>query len=617
MSFSSKKIYKLFLLLCSINFLTNADDCASVCAKACNTKCSTSKNFWYPRSFSSYQYHDLFQMKHTHPSNKRDGKLNLSFLPEYMQNFGGKCGSCKNLGALPFWSGTNQLTIGNNDGRADLDAYQLGLGNIKTDENGIGGVIQLNPLIQFAGVDMMMYWTEKVTERGMYFRVHAPVGAMMVTPKLTEPKPVEPIEAVSFTQTIQDGQEIEYQFLDYPTPDRRYNSISQAFYGGEYSTGEFEGSLGKRVKLFYGRIAPARQTVIRLADIAATVGYNFYADEKGFVGAGFKVSFPTGNVPQSLYMLEPIFGRAGLWGIGGELTGSYQVWENEACNRRLTVSLQSEVEHLIHGRAPNYRSFDLKLNGKGSKYLLVQNYKANYASQSPDPSISNPGGDPVNPNTQVFIPMYIDSAINITTVPVFSNFAVEGAVAVMLDFASDNWNIALGGEFWGRSGEKLCIDMASCVDRGYENLNNFAVLGRQLSSYHVPGNTLPGSANPNIDNIYTYLCEPAAQIGKSQNAAILGGVYPGLTKPTELPEGVKDATLAENRIPAKLDEALDIPGAAVSSAFTGKIFAHGGYNWKDNLYSPSVAVVVGAEFTNNTNNVVQLWSIGLQGSLNF
>ncbi len=487
-----------------------------------------------------------------------------------------------------------------------------GMGNVITDENGIGGVIQLNPLVQFAGTDMMMYWTEKVTERGMYFRLHAPVGAVMISPRLTEVVPAIPNDEVNFTQVSQGGTEFEYDFLDYPTPDRRYNSISQAFYGGEFSTGQLDGSLGKRVKLFYGRIAPARQTVIRLADIAATVGYNVYADEKGWAGLGFKVSFPTGNVPQALYMLEPIFGREGLWGIGGEITSLYQVWENEAGNRRLTVSLQGEVEHLMSGRAPNMRSFDLKQNGKGSKYLLLQNYKSTYASLSPDQTISEGGN--VNPNSDIFAPVELDVAINVTTLPVLAKFSVEGAVAVMLDFASDNWNVALGGEFWGRSREQLCINKLYTVDGGYPNLNDYAVLGRQLNAYHVPG---VDQANNNGPDIYTYLAEPLAKIGESQDAAILSGVYPNLGAPTTLPEGIKDARLSENRIPADLNEALDIAGAAASHAVTGKILGHVGYNWKDCNYSPSVAVIAGAEFTNNTNNAIQLWSVGLQGSLNF
>jgi hypothetical protein len=646
MNFKAKKLY-IFLLFawmtnatvvhadCTVGCDTSCNtscesSCESscnsgcgACAKSCDAQCSISKNTWLPRSWSSYQDHDLFQMKHTHPSEKRYGKLNLSFFTEYMQSIDGKCNSCKNLGAMPLWSGTNQLTIGNNDGRAQLDAYQLGMGNIITDEDGIGGIIQLNPRVQFAGTDMMMYWVEKASERGFYFRIHAPVGGIMVDPRLTEIVPAVPNNLLGFSQTPAGGApEFDYQFLEYPTPAGRYQSISQAFYGGNASSPELNGSLGKAIRLSYGRIASERQTIIRLADIAATVGYNVYADEKGWAGLGFKVSFPTGNVPQALYMLEPIFGREGLWGVGGEITGSYQVWENEAGNRRMTVSLQGEVEHLMSGRAPNMRSFDLKQNGKGSKYLLLQNYRSTYASLSPDQSISEGGF--INPNSQIFAPVGLDVAINVTTLPVLAKFSVEGAVALMLDFASDNWNVALGGEFWGRSREQLCINTLYTADGGYANLNDYAVLGRQLNAYHVPAPFPPGNLQPapfteNGADVYTYLCEPLAKIGHSQDPAILSGVYPSVyfDSATVLPEGVKDARLAENRIPADMNEALDIAGAAASHAITGKVFAHVGYNWKDCNYSPSVAVIGGAEFTGCTNNAIQMWSVGLQGSLNF
>ena len=566
------------------------------CEQECDQECSESKNFWYPRSFSSYQYHDLFQMKHTHPSEKRDGKLNISFLTEYMQNFGGKCDSCKNLGSMPFWSGTNQLTIGNNDGKAQLDAYQLGLGNIKTDENGIGGIIQLDPRVESIGTDMMMYWVQKAEERGLYFRLHAPIGGIRIAPRLEDIQAIQPDDKVGFSQVPSGGGEsFNYEFSNYPTPSNRYQTVSEAFSGGSLCSDILDGIIGKTVAIHYGRISPDTQAIIRLADIAATLGYNVYVDEKGWAGLGFKVSFPTGNVPQAVYMLEPIYGRAGLWGVGGEVTALYQFWENQTGNSRLTVSLQGEVEHLMHGRTPSMRSFDLKKNGKGSKYLLVQQYSSGYANNS---------------DTEIVLPGYITSAVDITTLPVFSNFAVEGAIAVMLDFAWDNWNIALGGEFWGRSTEKLSIDIVMAIDKGYENLNNFAVLGRQLSSYTIPGNI------PLI--LDTYYCEPLAKINQSQNAVILSGTYPNnLSEPTKVPEGIKDARLSENRIPAKLNEALDICGASVSKVFTGKIFTHLGYNWKDCDYSPSIALVGGAEFTNNTNNAIQLWSVGFQGSLNF
>lgn len=598
MNIKSKKLY-IFLLFAWMNHVqTIHAKSEGNCDNHCDTKCSLSKNFWYPRSFSSYQYHDLFQMKHTHPSDKRNGKLNISFVTEYMQNFGGKCDSCKNLGAMPFWSGTNQLTIGNNDGRAELDAYQLGLGDIKADENGIGGIIQLDPYVQSIGTDMMMYWVQKSKERGMYFRLHAPIGGIRIEPRLKDVLPIDPDENISFTQVPSGGGEaFEYEFLSYPVPSNRYQTVPEAFSGGSLCSDEFEGIRGKTIALHYGRISPGKQAIIRLADIAATLGYNLYADEKGWAGIGFKVSFPTGNVPQAVYMLEPIYGRAGLWGVGAEITALYQLWENQTANRRITFSLQGEVEHLMHGRTPSMRSFDLKQNGKGSKYLLVQKYISTYS---------------FNDDSETMFASSLNSAINITTLPVFSNFAVEGALAAMLDFAWGNWNIALGAEFWGRSREKLCIDMVSSIDKGYENLNDYVVIGRQLSSYTV----LTSSAIP--VTLKTYYCEPLAKINESQDPVILAGTYPSnLSIPTTVPDGIKDARLSENRIPAKLDEALDIRGAEVSHVWTGKIFTHFGYNWKKYNYSPSVALVGGVEFTNNTNNVIQLWSVGLQGSLNF
>jgi hypothetical protein len=589
--------FKKILFFIGFIFLTKEIFPSSCEDSRCNTPCSISKNFWYPRAFSSYQYHDLFQMKHTHESKKRGGKLNLSCITEYMQNFGGKCKSCKNLGSMPFWSGTNQLTIGNNNGKADLDAYQLGLGNIETNENGIGGIIQLNPFVQSIGADMMMYWTQHCHKPGVYFRIHAPIGGIRINPNLTDVKPIQPDNNITFTQVpLGGGQPFQYVFSSYPDPEVRYQTVPEAFSGGNICGDVLNGITGKRAVLHYGRIAPDTQSIIRLTDIAVTLGYNVYEDEKGWAGAGFKVSFPTGNIPLAVYMLEPIYGRGGLWGVGGEVSAFYKIWENEIGNQHLTFSLQGEVEHLMHGRRPSMRSFDLKLNGPGSKYMLVQQYNSNYRF----------GTDVLDR-----LPSYLTPAVNITTLPVYSNFSVEGAIAIMLDYERNDWNIALGGEFWGRSREKLSIDMGSALDKGYENLNDFAVVGRQVSSYTISNNS------PNT-LINTYYCEPRATINESQDPVILAGTYPGnLSAPTSVPEGIKDARLAENRIPAKLDEALDIFGAQVSHVFTGKIFGHCGYNWKDDNYSPSVALVYGAEFTNTTNNVIQLWSLGIQGSLNF
>ena len=373
------------------------------------------------------------------------------------------------------------------------------------------------------------------------------------------------------------------------------------------------GALSKTIRLDYGRIAPGKQTALRLGDITGALGYNFFANEKGFFGLGFKFSCPTGNVPKALYMLEPIVGRSGLWGAGAEVCGQYEVWKNEEKKRSLQVSYEGEILHLFSGRTPNMRSFDLRRNGPGSKYLLVQHYTDIYASTSADRDVSQNGT--VNPNYEVFSSAGLHQAINFTTLPVKSKIDVEGSFAAMINFKAHNVNAALGAEIWGRSREKLCIDRDRAVELQLSDLNHFGVVGHQLSFYHIPGASQPTSLNN--DNIYTYLCEPYATISKSQNPAILSGSYPTLGLPTELPEGVKDARHYENRIPENYNEALDIEGAAVSSALTGKIFGQIGYTFSEHRYIPTLALVGGIEFTGKTNSALQLWSLGFQGSLNF
>ena len=84
--------------------------------------CYTNRNTVLFRPFSSYSFHDIvgseYELNPTHHT--QDHRMTLTVTPEYMQNFGNKC--CKkngynSFGAYPFWSGTNELTIGKNDGR--------------------------------------------------------------------------------------------------------------------------------------------------------------------------------------------------------------------------------------------------------------------------------------------------------------------------------------------------------------------------------------------------------------------------------------------------------------------------------------------------------------------
>ena len=229
------------------------------------------------------------------------------------------------------------------------------------------------------------------------------------------------------------------------------------------------------------------------------------------------------------------------------------------------------------------RSFDLKLNGPGSKYLLVAKYTGGVSA-----TFQN----------------CIENAINITTVPVETSFAVEGNFVAMLDFHFKNWNLALGYEGWGRTCEKIQID---CKCPGSINLNDYAVLGRQTRG-GADGETAGMTATTAPDD----LCEPAAKIGQSQDRFVR-------TESTtqDPPSGIADATDPANRIPEDVNDALDICGQRAHKAYTSKAFIQVGHTWKDSDYAPYLGLVGAAEYSHTDNSAVRFWTIGVQGGLAF
>ncbi len=551
---------------------------SSTCADNCDG-CAQSINLWQPHAFQAYSSRDIIQ-KRTFYNVESERECMPGFFSvavEYMQNFGGKCNDCKNLGARPFWSGSNTMTYGSNDGESNVDAYQFGMGNVDGQ-----GTITLDPRIQHVGADLMLYFTKHKDARGMFFTLKAPISAMSINARLSE------VVASPDDELVVDSDNV---WPTYPSAAARYRSLTEAWQAGSYSGDDVSSSRHKLLVITQGRIADCKQTVVRMADLTAVLGYKVFGSEKGFVDVGFKVTCPTGNVPTGQFVFEPIVGRAGHWFVGGEVTAHYKIFECEKSGRSIDFWAQGDVGHLFSGRRPDWRSFDLKANGPGSKYLLLQHYfAANPVTDEQSPNF-NPTGN---------IASFVTPAVNVTTVPVRSKFAVEGTFAAAFDFYQDNWNLMIGAEFWGRSRECLSFDCCNVTKERVANLNNYAVLGRQVDNY-----------TEGVDgaNVPLNLAEPLARINQSQDAYL---------STTDLPEGIVDARLPENRIPSSLNEALDVAGAASKRAATGKVFGQMGYTFKEHCYTPNLSVFGGAEFNARSNdNAVSLWSVGLQGSLNF
>ena len=590
-----KKNHTIFYLRLTHIFLTISIFTSMIHAS------SISKSTWLPRSFSSYLEHDLIntQSLYHKTEDKHFPVFHTSFFTQYMHNLNEKNGA-QNLGASVFWSGNNTLTIGNHDGRAQLDAYQLGLGNVITNSDGIAGIIQLNPTIQHIGTDMLFQYIHDPADSSFFFKIHAPLGAIKITPHLTTIMQANPDYQTKTTQTTAtDGSnpssDISYLFNAYSIPERRQETIDESLYGGIYTCKAIRGSRAKPIHLSKARISSASQTAIRCGDISASIGYNILANESGNFGIAFKTSCPTGNVPTADYVLEPIFGRAGLWGVGAELSGLYHLWENDRHFQSINIIVQAEILHLISGRRPSYRTFDLKKNGPGSKYMLAQCYKPSTVKINNIYEIETKS---LGILTQV---------ANFTTLPVISNIGAEGSAAIMINMQHHNWNASIGAEFWGRTHEQLNLDYVAITESSIPNLNDYAIVGRQVDVYSIDGTS----------DLEAYYCEPNATINKSQNPVQLVGSDPNLTLPAKLPTGIADARIAANRIPYFMDDALNISGAAAAQVYTIKFFGTCGHTWKKITSHPSLTAQFGIELTNNTNNVLKLWSVGLLGSLAF
>ena len=531
-----------------------------------------SRNLWQPRAFSSYSLSNILLLKDIMMYENDDKNLQHHFfggVAEYMQSYGGN--KCCGLGSVPFWSGTNCMTTGTNDGLSDVDIYQFGMGNALTQ-----GTICLQPTVQSFGTELFYFYQHQKTGPGFIAKIYLPIGGMKINAQLCE----NPAKLDLSDDTV---------WLEYPAGSNRYPTLTSAFNGGTCNKGGNTNagitSSDKPIALNSGRIAPCALTAVGCADFSLVVGANAINREDGFFMLGVKATLPTGNTPKARYIFEPLFGRGGHFGLGIELSGAYK--KDEWKGNTFNFYAQAELLHLLSGRRPSWRSFDLKQNGPGSKYLLTQFYFPANADLTATPS--NPTGR---------IPSFITQAVNITTMPVYSSFPLEGSCAFFVNAQRckhKNWALGLGLEIWGRMKEHLSIDNCNVLNYDRVNLNDYAVLGRQISENALTATTLT-------------LCEPLARINKSQDRV----TDPDADYDTTL---IKDARVSANRIPADLSQALDICGTCQPAGVSGKALLCATHTWHDHDHVPAVTIFGATEFTNKS--MINFWSVGLQGSVNF
>ena len=452
------------------------------------------------------------------------------------------------LGAFPFWSGTNQMSIGSNTqssttvplSLANVDAYQFGLGPIAPGATAAG--ITLDPMVYQAGLDLMFIIGSSSLRSGFYAKAKVPLAIYNINYNLTEENPVTAV-AYPAGALSQSGSAVS----DPAT------TMTQAFTGfkneQQFASGDF-------TPMNFGLINNISTTLIKFGDVELTMGYNYISKDDNSFTIGVRGSAPTGNKATGVYMLEPIIGRGGNYGLGGYTAGHVHLWEGQDKNM-LTFKFMADVMHLFETNT--MRSYDLISAGQGSRYLLVANY-ANGQYQSE-----------------------IQNLINYTTLTSNSSFGIEGDVAAGFSYASHGWSFDFGYEFYGRSAELLEIT-------GDFNNQTYAILGRQGVALITDGST-PCT-----------LCQPTATIGSS-------------VARQDSPSGVVvNATDTSNRISIS---DLNVAAAQQAAYMTSKIFTKVAFEWENTDYLPFIGLIGEFEWSQSSNNALPQWSLALVGGTSF
>ena len=443
--------FKRFLAGVALVATTALSEAAAV--TTVGTAKTTSNNTFVGRSFSTDMARELMaeQAAWTMNADSDSWYGTLQVIGQYNRNF--KSNSANGIGAYPFWSGSNVMTVGSNASTAttlnQLDSYQFGLGLQAT-----AGEVALNPVLYNAGADFLFYVGAHQTEAGFFGKINFAVGVASVNPQLTEP--VANV-GVAYLGLAMDTT-ASVAALSAPI----YASMTAAWAGGAVAGTPANSAF---TGLQFGLINGKQTSSAKFGDIDVAVGYNFLANDRSHLGVALRFTGPTGNKPKAVYVLEPVWGNGGHWGLGGEVFGHATLWQGHD-DRCLELWGDIQVQHLF--KAAQVRSFDLTTQGAGSKYILVADF-------------GTAGTTFANSVQQL---------VNLSSLAVNSTVGAEVDMALMLQYNCNNWQFDLGYNFAGKSKETLAL-VGELADGRY------GVLGHQNTV--VAG---PAAANK-IDTAYT------------------------------------------------------------------------------------------------------------------
>lgn len=295
-----------------------------------------------------------------------------------------------------------------------------------------------------------------------------------------------------------------------------------------------------------------------VADVELVLGKNYACNDCYHFGLNLRLTIPTGTRPDAEFVFEPIVGNGRHVQAGVGASGHTTLWEDDCYDRSFSIWFDSAIYHMF--RAKQKRTFDLKDNGAGSRYLLFKQFN----------------DDKMFTNTLVRGP-------NITTLDAKVKVNAVGEAVILLNYQDCGFTFDFGYNLWGRSKEDIELDEKIPEDR-------FGLWG----GTPIESNGVEALAAQNRTNSKVKI--------NGENASAIGD-GPLLPAPAT-PVFLKTAN-------------IDTESAEAPAALSHKVFTHLGYTWEGCNYAPFFGVGGEVEFSGKRNHAVDQWGVWAKVGLAF
>jgi hypothetical protein len=403
------------------------------------------------------------QAHHTHLCDTDCINGSLAITPHYFQTF-----NEKETGTWFFFNGTNTMRFGPLADSANIAVWSR---NFFLNDQ-FDGTVTANPVVRNFVIDLNFFLGLDEWVRGLYFRVDVPINWTSWDMKLTQ-------TITNVGTTIAANR-----FGNAVAAASPRSSIIQAWMGGALNPTDFP---FLRQEMRFATI-DGKQTKTGVADITFILGYDILCNECSHLGFNVQVIAPTGTRPDAQFVFEPILGNGRHVEVGAGFSGHFELWNN-GCDQSFGVFFEGAVYHMF--RAKQKRTFDLRNNGVGSRYLFFKRFNT----------------DGTFANEVLFGP-------NVLTRDIRVKNDVHGEGTIMFDYQHCGFTFDAGYDIWGRTRDKISITEAIPA-------NTFGIQGDQPTTNN---NT---ASQTRINGANATVADPTPVFIRTEDLDIASAEHPG------------------------------------------------------------------------------------------